>query len=128
MARVDFRVVGERGEDLVESPVHLRGGAFEEFAAAANEKGVSCKDCAFRWGFGCIFEVVADAVLGVARRVEGGDGDVFPDWELRGVGWSFGDGLAVLAADDGGGGGELFEHLVVAAGVVPVVVSVEYGG
>lgn len=43
------------------------------------------------------------------------------------MGGGVGDGVTVFAADDRGGG-ELFEHLFVAARVVPVVVGVDDGG
>jgi hypothetical protein len=131
VARVDSGVVREGGEHVVEGGVHLGRRALEEFAAAADEEGVAGEDGAL-WGrVGGVFEVVADAVLGVAGGVEGGGGDVLADGEARVVGGGLHHGVAVLAADDGdrgGGGGELLEHLLVAAGVVPVVVGVEDGG
>ena len=129
VARVDLRVVGQRGEDLVERAVHLGRGALEKFAAAAGEEGVAGEDGAVG-GVGVgghVFQVVADAVLGVAGGVEGGDGDVFAERELGGVWRGAAHEVAVTAADDGGGG-EVLEHGFVAAGVVPVVVGVEDGG
>jgi hypothetical protein len=124
---VDFRVVGKRRQDFVEGVVHFRGGALEELAAATDEERVACEHRAMGRGGGGVFEIVADAVLGVAGGVEGGDGDVFADGECGVVGWRSGDGVAVFAADDGSGG-ELVEDLGVAAGVVPVVVGVDDGG
>lgn len=114
---------------MVERGVHLGGGAFEELAAAAGEEGVAGEDGAVRGRGGGVVEVVADAVLGVAGGVEGGDGDGLAgaEGEGGGVGWGAGDGGAVGAADDGGGG-EVVEHFLVAACVVPVVVGVEDGG
>ncbi len=106
--------------------MHLCGGPFEEFTAPANEEGVAGEDGALNWRFRGVFDVVADAVLGVAGGVEGGDGDVLADWEFGGVRGCFGDAAAVFAANYRGGG-ELFEHLCVAAGVVPVVVCVDDG-
>jgi len=63
----------------------------------------------------------------VAGGVQGGDLDVLPDLEAAVVRRGLADFGAVLAADDGEGG-VFFEDLLVAAGVVPVVVRVDYGG
>jgi hypothetical protein len=67
--------------------------------------------------------VPADAVLRVARCVEGGDGDVLAEREGAVVRRGAGYVRAVCAAEDGEGVG--FEDLGVAARVVPVVVRVE---
>lgn len=98
----DARVVRERSEGLVERGVHLLGAAFEEFAAAADEEGVPGEHGAFRWRFRPVFHVVADAVLGVAGRVERGDGDVLAEREARVVRRRLRHAVAVFAADDCG--------------------------
>ena len=61
---------------------------------------------------------------GVQRR----DLDVFADREVGAMRWGPCHGFAVFAAYDGDLGGEGIEDLGVAAGVVPVVVGVDYGG
>ena len=96
MTRVNLGVVGKRRKDLVESLVHLRGIAFEEASASADEQGVTGENGTL----GAVLEVEADAVLGVAWSVESGYLYAFTDGELRLVGWSGGDLGAVLATDD----------------------------
>lgn len=61
----------------------------------ANEKGITGEDClASR-----VLHKIADAVLRVARGMDGPDRDVA---DLKGLSvlWRFGDSLAVLAAND----------------------------
>jgi hypothetical protein len=65
-----------------------------------------------------IFEQEADAVLGVARCVQGFHFDVLADGEGLAVAWSGGDFVAVLATDDGKG--VALEEFDVAAGVIVV--------
>jgi hypothetical protein len=68
-----------------------------------------------------IFEEEADAVLGVARRVQGFHLDVLADREGLAVSGSLVDLVAVLAADDGER--VAFEDLCVSTCVVVVAVS-----
>ena len=63
-----------------------------------------------------IFEQEADAVLSVARRVQGFHFDVLTDGEGLAVAGSLGDLVTVLAADNGKG--VALEKFDVAAGVV----------
>jgi hypothetical protein len=65
-----------------------------------------------------IFEQEANAVLGVARRVQGFHFDVLADGEGFAVAWGGGDLVAVLATDDGKG--VALEELDIAAGVIVV--------
>ncbi len=127
VAGVDVGVVRQRRQGLVERRVHLRGGAFEELAAPADEERVAGEDGALGRRVRAVDHVVADAVLGVAGGVQRRHLDGFPDGEVGSVRWRARDGVAVLAADDGGGG-EVLQDFGVAPRVVPVVVRVEDGG
>lgn len=127
MARVDERIVGEVRE-LRERGLHFGGGPLEELAAAPDEERVAREDGALRRRRRSVDHVVADAVLGVARGVDGRDGDVAPEVECLAVGWRGGHERAVLAAEDGHGVGQRREEVGVAACVVAVVVRVEDGG
>lgn len=69
--------------------------ALESFRTA-NEKSITGEDCLA----GRILHKIADAVLRVARRMDGPDRDV-ADLESLLVLWRLGDSLAVLAANDG---------------------------
>lgn len=62
----------------------------------ANEKSITGEDCLA----GRVFHKIADAVLRVARRMDGPNRDV-ADLESLFVLWRLGDSLAVLAANDG---------------------------
>lgn len=96
MPRIHLCVIRQRAQDLVQSLVHFLCVALEEAPAAADEKRVACED-----GFvGAVLEEIADAVLGVARRVERSDFDG-ADFECRVVGWGGCHAGAVLASDDG---------------------------
>ena len=79
--------------------MHLRRRALEEPATAADEQRVAREDGAVVGGR--VFEQVADAVLGVAGRVECFDLDAAADAECLAVGGRRGHLCAVLAADDG---------------------------
>lgn len=62
----DFGVIWEGGKCFVQGFVHLLGVSFKEAAASANEQCISCE-------YGtvvAVFEVEADAVLGVAWCVK----------------------------------------------------------
>lgn len=98
--------------------MHLLRRALEKAAAPANEERVPRKHGALV-GVG-VLEEVADAVLRVAWRVQGADGDAGAEGEGRVVRRGGRDGSAVLTADDG----ELvvLEDFVVAACVVVVAV------
>jgi len=65
-----------------------------------------------------IFKQEADAVLGVARCVQGFYFDVLADGERLAVAWGGGDFVAVLTTDDGKG--IALEEFDVATGVVVV--------
>lgn len=65
-----------------------------------------------------VFEQEADAVLSVARCVQGFHFDVLADGEGLAVAWGGGDFVAVLSADDGKG--VALEEFDVTAGVVVV--------
>jgi hypothetical protein len=83
----------------------------------ANEQSVAGEDSTVV----SIFEEEADAVLGMARRVQGFHLDVLADREGLAVSGSLVDLVAVLAADDGER--VAFEDLCVSASVIMVAVS-----
>lgn len=113
------RVVGQRGERLVQGRVHLGGGALEEPAAAGVEERVAREDDAPP----AVLHEPADAVLRVARRVQAPDGDA-ADLPALAVGRRPRHALGVLAPDDGQvRQAELALELLVAACVVPVAVT-----
>lgn len=62
----------------------------------ANEKSITGEDCLA----GRVLHKIADAVLRVARGMDGPDRDV-ADLESLSVLWRLGDTLAVLATNDG---------------------------
>ena len=80
----------------------------------ANEECVAGKDSTVV----AVFEQEADAVLGVARCVQGFHFNVLADGESFAVAWSGGDLVAVFAANDGKR--VALEEFDVAAGVVVV--------
>lgn len=96
VAGVDHGVVRERGQRPVERPVHLLGGALEELAAAGVEERVAGEDGPLV----AVLQQPADAVLRVAGRVQGLDGDAAHLPGLA-VGGRPGHTLRVLAGDDG---------------------------
>jgi hypothetical protein len=66
-----FRIVRKRGERLIQRFVHFLGRAFEEAPASADEHCVPRENGLVL----AVFEVEANAVLCVARRVESGNFD-----------------------------------------------------
>lgn len=80
----------------------------------ANEKSVTGEDRAVV----AILKQVADAILGVAGRVQSFDLDVVADRESVSMAGSLGDLIAVLSADDGKG--ITLEDFSITAGVVVV--------
>jgi hypothetical protein len=83
----------------------------------ANEQSVAGEDSTVV----SIFEEEADAVLGMARRVQGFHLDVLADREGLAVSGSLVDLVAVLAANDGER--VALENLCVSASVIMVAVS-----
>jgi len=118
---VDLGIVRQRGKRCVQRLVHLLSSSLKEASTTTNEKRVSSKHSAVISLL--VLEQVADAVLGVARSVQSLDRDAGADAECLAVLWRRRHLSAVLAADDRDLVG--LEHLLVAAGVVPVVVSVD---
>lgn len=126
---VDFRVVGQSREGVVERFVHFFGRAFEEASAAWEEM------CELRVVFGCsawrnavrtsdeqriaredcpvvtVLEKEADAVLGMAGRVQCLHLDP-ADVEGLAMAGRFGEFGAISAADDGDGEGLELARLV----------------
>lgn len=82
----------------------------------ANKQGVTSEDCAVV----TILKQVADAVLGVAGRVQSFHLDFVSDHESLAMARSLGDLVAVLSADDGKR--ITLENLGIPAGVVVVAV------
>jgi len=119
VTRVNVSVVRKRGESLVQRLVHLLGVAFEEAATTANEQSVTSENSTVV----SVFEEEANAILGVARRVEGLHLDVLANREGVAMSGSLVDLVAVFAADDGKR--VALEDLCVSASVVMVVVSVD---
>lgn len=96
MADVGLGVAWQLGEDLVESDVHLLRRSLEEATTAGDKEGVSvgreASQLLYRTSrripqlgapgedpslvFGRILDVVADVILGVARRVKSSDFEV----------------------------------------------------
>lgn len=98
VAREHLRVRRQRGQRLVERRVHLGGAALEKAPAAGVEQRVARKDDAL--AARGILGVPADAVLGVARRVQAGDFDV-ANLEAAAVVWGLGYALGFFAGYDG---------------------------
>ncbi len=95
-AYINFSIIRQRCKNLVQRGVHLLRRSFKEPSAAAVEKSVPCEDGFFI----AILHEPADAVLGVAGRVEGFYGNA-ADVEGWVVGGRFSYAFAVFAADDG---------------------------
>lgn len=110
MTYVYNSIIGERGQALVESLVHLVGSALKEAAATCLvshylpndlEGRTTDEECvAGEYSLAsAILHVVANTVLCVARRVDGTNADV-ANLERLGVARRLRHALAVLATDD----------------------------
>lgn len=93
--REDLGLIRQRGQRLVERRIHLLGVALKELAAPSMEQRVARKHNFFA----SVLHEPADAVLGVAWRVQALDGDT-ADLEAGAVGRCLGHAFGVFAGDD----------------------------
>lgn len=103
--------------------MHLGSRAFKELPATPNEERVTSEDRCGRVRRVLIREVIADAVLGMTGCVERIDRYRLAQCKGRGVKRSRCYVGAVFTADDRGVW-KVFEHLLVPASMIPVVVGV----
>jgi len=121
---VDLGVVRQRGKRRVQRLVHFLGVSLEESSTSTNEESVSGENSAVVGLL--VLEEIADAVLGVAWRVKGLDGDAGANAECLTMLWRRRYLRTVFTTDDW----KLvsFQHLLVATGVIPVAVACQSDG
>lgn len=94
---VDFCIIGQRRQNLIQRFMHLLGISLEKPSTTADEKGVTGEDSSVI----AIFHVVAYRILGMTWGVESSDFDAFADLEGGVMRRGFGYFVAVFATDDG---------------------------
>jgi hypothetical protein len=92
---IDLRIIRKTSQCLIQCFVHFCRIALEETPTASNEQSITCKHCAIY----SILEEVADAVLGMSWRMQGGHFDILTDRKSGLVFWGVCDFRAVFAAD-----------------------------
>lgn len=76
---IDLRIIRQRRQNLVQRFMHFLCISLEKTSTAPDEKSVTSENSSVI----AIFHVVANGILGMTWRVEGGDCDTFADFEGR---------------------------------------------